>query len=93
MKINEILVLHHSHLDVGYTHTQPVLMELQREFLDEALRLLDRTADWEDVDSQPKWTVEVTAQLEKWMKTASDADIEKFRDYAQAGRIGIMEIY
>lgn len=89
MKINEILVVHHSHLDVGYTHTQPVLLELQREFIDEALRLLDRTADWADEDSQPKWTIEVTAQLEIWLKNASDKDIHKFRDYAKAGRIGV----
>ena len=89
MKIDEILVVHHSHLDVGYTHTQPVLLELQREFLDEALRLLDRTAHWEDENSKPKWTVEVTAQLEKWLQTASESDVQRFKDYAQAGRIGI----
>lgn len=89
MKINEILVVHHSHLDVGYTHTQPVLMELQREFIDEALRLLDSTADWPDIDSQPRWTIEVTAQLEKWLETATPSDLERFTSYAQAGRIGV----
>jgi len=89
MKINEILVLHHSHLDVGYTHTQPVLMELQREFLDEALRLLDHTADWADENSKPRWTIEVTAQLQKWLETVSGKDLQKFTEYAQAGRIGV----
>lgn len=89
MKINEILVLHHSHLDVGYTHTQPVLMELQREFIDEALRLLENTAHWSDTDSQPRWTIEVTAQLEKWLETATPVDVERFTLLAQAGRIGV----
>jgi len=89
MKIDEILVVHHSHLDVGYTHTQPVLMELQREFLDEALRLLDHTADWADEASKPRWTIEVTAQLTKWLETVSEKDLQRFTDYAQAGRIGV----
>ena len=89
LEIKEILVLHHSHLDYGYTHTQPVLRELQREFLDEALRLLDSTADWSEKDSQPKWTVEVTAQLLEWLKTSSEPDVERFTQYAQAGRIGV----
>ena len=61
MNIKEILVLHHSHFDIGFTHSQPVLWELQREFLDAALDLLMETQDWPEV-SQPRWTVEATGQ-------------------------------
>lgn len=36
--INEILV-------VGYTHSQPVVLEMHREYIDLALDLLEQTAD------------------------------------------------
>ena len=70
MRIAEILVLHHSHLDIGYTHSQPILWELQREYIDLALDFLDETADWPAI-SLPRWTCEVTAPVEKWLATAS----------------------
>lgn len=88
MSIKEILVLHHSHLDVGYTHSQPVLMELQREYIDQALHLLAETADWPE-DARPKWTCEVTAPVLKWLETATDADVEAFKMFVRQGRLAI----
>ena len=46
--INEILFVHHSHTDIGYTHPQPVVMELHRRFIDEALDIAERTAAYPD---------------------------------------------
>ncbi len=88
MSIKEILVLHHSHLDVGYTHSQPVIMELQREHIDQALALLAETADWPE-GSRPKWTCEVTAPLLKWLETAPDADVACFRAFVRQGRLAV----
>ena len=88
ISINEILVLHHSHFDIGYTHTQPIVMELQRHFIDQALDLLDSTQDWHEL-TQPRWTCEVTTQVMKWLETASEKDIARFEKYLKEGRIGI----
>ncbi|MBC8402006.1 MAG: hypothetical protein H8E14_11000 [Candidatus Marinimicrobia bacterium] len=88
MNIKEILVLHHSHLDIGYTHSQPILWELQHEFIDQALELLDDTKDWPEM-SQPRWTCEVTAQVAKWLETATPEKVEHFAGYLKSGRIGI----
>jgi alpha-mannosidase len=87
--LREILVLHHSHLDVGYTHSQPVAWELHREYIDQALDLLDATAGWPDDGSRPKWTCEVTAPVLKWLETVSGADVERFRAHVRAGRLSV----
>ena len=86
--IREILLLHHSHLDVGYTHSQPVVWELQREFIDQALQLLEETSGW-PLPSQPSWTCEVTEPVLRWMAGASSADVERLKRFIRAGRLGI----
>jgi hypothetical protein len=88
MQLKEILVLHHGHLDVGYTHSQPVVWELHREYLDLALDLLEQTAGWPE-PSRPKWTCEVTAPVLKWLESASEADTARFSHFVQQGRLAI----
>ncbi len=88
MEIKEILVLHHSHLDVGYTHSQPIIWQLQYEFIEGALNLLDSTDDWDEF-SKPRWTCEVTAQVIEWLKYANESSKEKFKKYLAEERIGI----
>jgi len=86
--IKEILVLHHSHTDIGFTHPQPVLWELQRRFIDRALDLLDETADW-PVESQPRWTCETTGPVMHWLRSAKRNQIARFRQFAEQGRLSI----
>ena len=88
MRLKEILVLHHSHLDVGYTHSQPVVWELHREYIDQALALLEQTADWPEA-VRPKWTCEVTAPVTRWLETASARDQERFHRFVRDGRLAI----
>jgi hypothetical protein len=40
--IREILLLHHTHTDIGYAHDQPIVWELNRQFIDEELDEIDR---------------------------------------------------
>jgi alpha-mannosidase len=86
--IEEILLLHHSHLDVGYTHSQPILWELQQEYISEAIDWLEQT-DALPTDSRPKWTCEVTEPLRRWLRRSSPAQIERFKDLHNEGRIGV----
>ena len=87
-KIKEILIMHHSHLDVGFTHLQPVALELQEDYIYQALNMLDNTADFPE-QSRPKWTSEVTEPVMRWMENASEKDLARFATYFKQGRIGI----
>jgi alpha-mannosidase len=86
--IEEILVLHHSHLDVGYTHSQPILWRLQAEYISQVLDWLEDTADLPE-DHRPKWTCEATEPVRRWLATASDSQLVRFKQLADSGRIGL----
>jgi len=87
-RIEEILVLHHSHLDVGYTHSQPILWRLQSEYISQALDWLEQTADLPE-DCRPKWTCEATEPVRRWLADASPDQIARFRTLCEQGRIGL----
>ena len=84
----EVLVLHHSHLDVGYTHPQAMLWELQKDYLNEGLDLIEATADW-PASAQARWTCEVTAPVLRWLETADAPKLARFTKYLKQGRLGI----
>lgn len=86
--INEILFVHHSHTDIGYTHPQPVVMELHRRFIDEALDIAERTADYPD-DAKFRWTCEVTGGTMDWWVHASSADRDRFLAAVKRGQIEV----
>ena len=84
--IREILLIHHTHTDIGYTHDQPIVWELNRQYLDDALDEIERTQDW-DAASRPIWTAEVTQTLRHWVAAATPRDLERFRLAVAAGRL------
>jgi hypothetical protein len=86
--IEEILVLHHSHLDVGYTHSQPILWRLQAEYITQAMDWLERTADLPQ-DCRPKWTCEATEPVLRWLADATADQTVRFKDLCDQGRIGL----
>jgi hypothetical protein len=86
--IKEILFVHHTHTDIGYTHPQPVVFELHRRFIDEALDIADDTADWPD-ESRFRWTCEVTGTTRDWWEHASDHDRDRFLAAVKRGQFEV----
>ena len=76
-RITEILVVHHSHMDIGYTHSQPVFWELQSEFISQALDWLEETARMPHA-ARPKWTCEASEPVRRWLAKASSTDVARF---------------
>ena len=79
--IRELLILHHSHVDIGYTHPQRVAWEIHNRCIDEAIGLCERNAEL-------KWTCEVTCVVEHWLATASRSQISRVRKLIERGQFG-----
>ena len=87
-RIKEILCLNHSHLDVGYTHPQSMIMELQCDYINQAIDLCVQTADWPE-ESRFRWTCEATYPLIKWFETSSPERKELIRSLIKQGYISV----
>lgn len=86
--VSEIHLVHLSHTDVGYTHDQPTLWDLQRRYIDRAIDLAERDLD-DDGPSAFRWTVETTAPLLDWLDSAPPERIETLQRLEAAGRIEV----
>jgi alpha-mannosidase len=75
-----------SHMDIGYTHPQPVVSELQANTLDDVLALCDEFPDF-------KWTVETLWQVEQFEKSRPPEKMEKLMAYVREGRIALSPVY
>ena len=92
MTIETLYLIHHSHTDIGYTHDQPILFDLQQRFLDEALDLAEAHAA-SDTKGAFRWTVETTYVFQQWLERATSAQIGRFQALERAGRIEVTAMF
>lgn len=88
----EVYFLPHSHVDIGFTHKQQEVAELQWRNLDLALDLIDKTKDFPD-RSKYKWNAEISWVLDGYLNQASDSQKERFMNAVESGHIGIDALY
>ena len=87
-----LYLLHHTHLDIGFTHTQDEVEKLQIAHLDRALDLIDATGDY-PLDEQFRWLPEGLWAVESFLATASPEQKQRFVDAVCCNRIGLTALY
>jgi hypothetical protein len=83
-----VYLIHHSHLDIGYTDAQGTVLRNQRAYLDQVLDLATSTSDWPD-DARFRWNLEAYLPLQEWIRLRPAPVVEKFFDLVRAGRVEI----
>ncbi|MFI0452598.1 glycoside hydrolase family 38 C-terminal domain-containing protein [Actinomadura sp. 6N118] len=83
-----VFVVHHSHLDIGYTDTQGTVLRHHLDYLDAALRLAQETADWPD-DARFRWSVESSLPALRWLATRPEDLVAEFSERSRAGQIEV----
>ncbi|WP_163509149.1 glycoside hydrolase family 38 C-terminal domain-containing protein [Fodinicola acaciae] len=81
-----IHLIHHSHLDIGYTDPQGTVLHEHQSFLDSCLDLARSTDDWPD-DARFRWCVEALWSLRQWTTARPAAQVEEFFERVRQGRI------
>ena len=82
-KIRTIDVVHHTHLDIGYTALPAVVRDDQTRYLEAAI-------DCCHADPLLRWTVESLVELDDWWHGANAKRRASFESLVHAGRIDVM---
>lgn len=88
----EIWLLHHSHVDIGYTHVQTEVERKHWQYFEQVIDLARRTADY-PAGSAFKWNAEVLWAVDSFLKQASPQQQEAFADAVRKGWIGLDALY
>ncbi|GAA3514469.1 glycoside hydrolase family 38 C-terminal domain-containing protein [Actinocatenispora rupis] len=81
-----IHLVHHSHLDIGYTDPQGTVLNQHVAFLDSCLDLTRTTDDWPD-DAKFRWAVESLWSFEQWAAARPPERVAEFVERVKAGQI------
>jgi len=88
----DIHLVHHSHTDIGYSHLQAEVEQIQNNNIWKALELIDRTKGYPE-DSRFVWNVESLWAVENFLGIASEADKQRFIAAVKAGSIALSANY
>jgi alpha-mannosidase len=87
-RFKTIYVMPHSHFDYGYTHPQAMLRELQKDYLDQAIELCEKTQN-NNAGEAFCWTVEAHEVLADWLRDASAESVDRLKDLIHKGQIAV----
>ncbi len=88
----QVYVLHHSHVDIGYTHVQTDVVRKHWDYFDQVIELARKSADYPP-GSRFKWNVEVLWAVDSYLNQASKEKREQFIEAVRKGWIGLDALY
>lgn len=83
-----VYLVHHSHLDIGYTDPQAAVLRHHLAYLDAVLDFLDQTDDGPE-PARFRWNVEATWPLLHWLASRPHGAVERFLGRVREGRIEV----
>lgn len=85
----ELHFIPHSHQDIGYTHRQNEVLQRQWDNLEEALDLIDATAQYPTA-AQFKWNTEATWYLQAYLRRYKGTHrVERLKQAIRQGKIAV----
>ena len=87
-----IHLIHQTHLDIGYTHTQEDVLKRQVGFLYTALDLIKETEDYPE-DARFRWHPEGMWAIDEFLRTATEEKRKEFLDAIRNGSIHLDGFY
>lgn len=88
-----VYLIHHSHLDVGYTHTTSEISARYNRFIDDILLEIDQIKAGKEATKGYKYTVECFWILDHYAKTASPMKMEKLQAAIREGYLEVTGSY
>ncbi len=88
----EVYFLPHSHVDIGFTHQQSEVEQLQWRNIEQGIALAKKTADYPE-RARYKWNVEVLWAVAGYLKNSPDSTREAFFTAVKNGWIGLDALY
>jgi Glycosyl hydrolases family 38 N-terminal domain len=82
----KVHLVHHSHLDIGYTDPQGRVLAEHLSYLDSALDLVRETDGWPE-DAQFRWAVESLWSFEQWRHNRPRAAVDDMVHRVRQGRV------
>ncbi|TFH30700.1 MAG: hypothetical protein E4G98_01560, partial [Promethearchaeota archaeon] len=88
----KIVLLHHTHLDIGFTHTQDEVLAIQCKYLEKAMDLIEQNLHKPE-KIRFRWNPEILWAVDSWYQNATEANQKRFVQMVQEGYIGLDGLY
>lgn len=91
-RLKKFYLFPHSHVDIGYTHRQDEVVNLQIENMNVAMDLIDASAD-NLPSAQFKWNPESLWVMDHYLSQESEENKTRFMNHVQNGTISLDALY